>query len=138
MTNRFVNILLICRANKTTMDNNSQTIDFDNLNSIANNDEDFVKELIGLFLEQIPVFVNNLNELFIQNNLEKLGREAHTAKSSVMIFGMTRTGKLLNEIEFWAEDKNAQDIGRALKIVEKDLLQAEIELLSALNTGKFQ
>ena len=120
------------------MDNNLQTIDFNSLNSVANNDEDFVKELIGIFLEQIPVFVNNLNELFIQNNLEKLGREAHTAKSSVMIFGMTRTGKLLNQIEFWAEDKNAQDIGRALKIVEKDLLQAEIELLSALNNGKFQ
>lgn len=118
------------------MDNNSQTIDFKSLNNVANNDEDFIKELIGIFLEQIPVFVNNLNQLFIQNNFEKLGREAHTAKSSVMIFGMAKTGKLLNQIENWAGDDN-EDIGRVLKIVEKDFRQAEIELLNALDTGKF-
>jgi HPt (histidine-containing phosphotransfer) domain-containing protein len=120
------------------MDNNSQTIDFTSLNNIANNDEDFIKELIGIFLEQIPAFVNNLNQLFDQNNLEKLGREAHTAKSSVMIFGMTKTGKLLNQIELWAEsNNNNHNIGLSLKIVEKDLRQAEIELSTALETGKF-
>jgi HPt (histidine-containing phosphotransfer) domain-containing protein len=120
------------------MDNNSQTIDFESLNNIANNDEDFIKELIGIFLEQIPDFINNLNQLFTQNNMEKLGREAHTAKSSVMIFGMTKTGKLLNQIELWAEDNNTVDIGRTLKIVEKDLHQAQTDLSTALATGKFQ
>jgi HPt (histidine-containing phosphotransfer) domain-containing protein len=120
------------------MNNNSQTIDFKSLNNVAINDEDFIKELIGIFLEQIPIFVTNLNELYIQNNLEKLGREAHTAKSSVMIFGMAKTGKLLNQIELWAEDKNTNEIGRALKIVEKDLHQAQIELSTALATEKFQ
>ncbi|GAB1450271.1 hypothetical protein MASR2M47_03270 [Draconibacterium sp.] len=120
------------------MDNNSHTIDFKSLNSVANDDEDFKKELIAIFLEQIPVFIDNLNQLFIQNNLEKLGREAHTAKSSVMIFGMTKTGKLLNQIENWSADNNNEDIGRALKIVEMDFLQAKVELLNALDTGKFQ
>ncbi len=115
-----------------------QTIDFSSLNTIANNDKDFVKELIGIFLDQIPDFIKNLNQLFTENNLEKLGREAHTAKSSVMIFGMTNTGMLLNKIEIWAENKNIDEIGPALRIVEKDLNLAKIELTDALKAEKFK
>lgn len=120
------------------MNNNSQTIDFTSLYIVANNDEDFIKELIGIFLDQIPDFINNLNQLYSENNLEKLGREAHTAKSSVMIFGMSNTGKLLNQIELWAENNNVDEIGPALKIVEKDLYLAKNELIVAIKAEKFK
>lgn len=120
------------------MDNNSQTIDFTSLYSVANNDEEFIKELVGIFLDQIPDFVKNLNQLFQANNMEKLGREAHTAKSSVMVFGMVKTGKLLNQIELWAENKIIDEIGPALKIVEKDLELAKVELNEALKADKFK
>ena len=50
------------------MDNNSQTIDFTSLYSVANNDEEFIKELSGIFLEQIPDFIKNMNQLFTENN----------------------------------------------------------------------
>ena len=120
------------------MDNNSQTIDFTSLFSVANNDEEFIKELILIFLDQIPDFIKNMNHLFKENNLEKLGREAHTAKSSVMVFGMTNTGKLLNQIELWAENKNIDEIETALKIVEKDLELAKNELTDALKAEKFK
>ncbi len=120
------------------MDNNSQTIDFTSLFIVANNDKEFINELIGIFLDQIPDFIKNLNQLFNENNFDKLGREAHTAKSSVMIFGMTNTGKLLNKIEQWAENKNIDEIGPALKIVEKDLDLAKNELMDALKAEKFK
>lgn len=120
------------------MDNNSQTIDFTNLYSVANNDEEFIKELIEIFLAQIPAFIKNMNQLFLDNNLEKLGREAHTAKSSVMVFGMINTGKLLNQIEIWAENKNLDEIEPALKIVERDLELAKNELNEALKAEKFK
>lgn len=120
------------------MDNNSQTIDFTSLYSVANNDEEFIKELIAIFLDQIPDFIKNMNQLFLDNNLEKLGREAHTAKSSVMVFGMINTGKLLNQIEIWAENKNLDEIEPALKIVERDLELAKNELTEALKAEKFK
>jgi HPt (histidine-containing phosphotransfer) domain-containing protein len=120
------------------MDNNSQTIDFTSLYSVANNDEEFIKELIEIFLAQIPDFIQNMNQLFLDNNLEKLGREAHTAKSSVMVFGMINTGKLLNQIEIWAESKNLDEIEPALKIVERDLELAKNELNEALKAEKFK
>lgn len=120
------------------MDNNSQTIDFTSLYSVANNDEEFIKELIEIFLAQIPDFIKNMNQLFLDNNLEKLGREAHTAKSSVMVFGMINTGKLLNQIEIWAENKNLDEIEPALKIVERDLELAKNELNETLKAEKFK
>lgn len=120
------------------MDNNSQTIDFTSLYSVANNDVEFIKELIAIFLDQIPDFIKNMNQLFLDNNLEKLGREAHTAKSSVMVFGMINTGKLLNQIEIWAENKNLDEIEPALKIVERDLELAKNELNETLKAEKFK
>ncbi len=114
------------------MKNSLLLINLDNLNSIAGGDDEFKKELIGIFLEQIPVFLKNLSELYIQNNLEKLGREAHTAKSSALIFGMENTGNLLKDIELWANSKNTSDIAPALNQVEIDLNLARIELENLL------
>lgn len=117
------------------MNNNLQSIDFKHLNNIANGDENFKKELIGIFLEQIPEFINNMNKFFEQNNLEKLAREAHTAKSSVLIFGMTNTGKLLKEIQLFAENKNLEQIEPALKHVVQELNFAKTELLNVLKVA---
>lgn len=114
------------------MENNLQLINLDNLDTVASGDEEFKKELIGIFLEQIPVFLKNLSELYYQNNLEKLGREAHTAKSSVLIFGMENTGNLLKDIELWANSKNTSEIAPALNQVEIDLNLAIIELENLL------
>lgn len=109
-----------------------QLINLDNLNSIAGGDEEFKKELIGIFLEQIPTFLKNMSELYIQNNFEKLGREAHTAKSSVLIFGMENTGNLLKDIELSANNKNTSKIAPALNQVEIDLNLAITELENLL------
>ena len=110
------------------MNSSLQPIDFNHLNSIVNGDEDFKRELIKIFLEQIPEFVINLNSFFESKNLEKLAREAHTAKSSVLIFGMTNTGKLLKNIQLWAENNESEKIGTALKQVITDLDDAKAEL----------
>jgi hypothetical protein len=51
-------------------------------------------------LKQIPEFINNMKKYLDDNNMEYLAREAHTAKSSVLIFGMENTGLLLKDIQF--------------------------------------
>ncbi len=110
------------------MENNLQLIDIKVLNSLANDDADFKKELIRIFLDQIPGFVENMNQFYKENDFEKLGREAHTAKSSVLIFGMTNTGHLLKEIQTWSENKKFDDIGPALNQVVLDLNNAQLDL----------
>jgi HPt (histidine-containing phosphotransfer) domain-containing protein len=114
------------------MSSNLKTIDINHLNSIVNGDENFKKELIGIFLNQIPVFIQNMKDYLDNNKMEKLAREAHTAKSSALIFGMENTGRLLKEIQHWAENNMALEIAPALKQVETELSKAETELLDLL------
>jgi HPt (histidine-containing phosphotransfer) domain-containing protein len=110
------------------MNSNLKTIDLNHLNSITSGDESFKKELIAIFLNQIPVFIHNMKDYLDNNKMEKLAREAHTAKSSALIFGMENTGKLLKEIQHWAENKKPAEICPALEEVEMELLQAKTEL----------
>ncbi|HSH19610.1 MAG TPA: Hpt domain-containing protein [Draconibacterium sp.] len=114
------------------MSNNLQSIDIEHLNEISNGDENFKKELIGIFLEQIPEFVNNMNQFFGENKFEKLAREAHTAKSSVLIFGMTGTGLLLKDIQHLAENNEGTEIQPKMKQVEMELNNAKNELMILL------
>lgn len=114
------------------MSDNLQSIDSKHLDNIANGDENFKKELIEIFMNQIPVFIDNMNDFFATNNMEKLAREAHTAKSSVLIFGMESTGKLLKDIQLFAENNQVPDIKPALKQVVSEMSQAKDELVKLL------
>jgi HPt (histidine-containing phosphotransfer) domain-containing protein len=117
------------------MNSNLKTINFKHLDSIASGDESFKKELIGIFLNQIPVFIQNMKDYLDNNKMEKLAREAHTAKSSALIFGMENTGLLLKEIQLLAESKKETEIRPALEVVEMEFKQAKTELLDVLKNG---
>jgi HPt (histidine-containing phosphotransfer) domain-containing protein len=123
---------IILWHNKTKMSNNLQPVDFNHLDSIVNGDESFKKELIGIFLEQIPVFMKNMNKFLENNKPENLAREAHTAKSSVLIFGMTNAGALLKEIQLLAESKKIMEIQPILKLVETEFNNATEQLSGSL------
>lgn len=114
------------------MNRNLKTIDLNHLNSITSGDESFKKELIAIFLNQIPVFIHNMKDYLDNNKMEKLAREAHTAKSSALIFGMENAGNLLKEIQLLAETKQADVIQPKLLQVETELNQANSELLEIL------
>ncbi len=110
------------------MSTNLKPVDFNHLDSIVNGDENFKKELISIFLEQIPDFLKNMKLFLEKKNTEKLAREAHTAKSSAMIFGMTDAGKLLKEIQLLAENKNTEEISPALQLVVSEFENATEQL----------
>ena len=114
------------------MNDKLQSVDFTHLNTLVGGDINFRNELIGIFLEQIPDFIMNMKQFLAGNKLNNLAREAHTAKSSVLIFGMTNTGYLLKEIQHWAESKKIMEIENALTQVELDLNYAKTELTKVL------
>jgi HPt (histidine-containing phosphotransfer) domain-containing protein len=115
------------------MNDNLKIIDLNHLDTITGGDENFKKELADIFLLQIPVFIENMKTYYDGNKMEELAREAHTAKSSVLIFGMENAGRLLKEIQHLAENKKIKEIEPALKEVEIDLQQAKTELGEFLN-----
>jgi len=62
------------------------------LRTITEGDTESVRELIILFIEQVPEFIENLNKFLDEKRYAELGNEAHKAKSSVMIMGMDELG----------------------------------------------
>ena len=107
-------------------------VDFTQIDEITAGDIDFKKELIGIFISQIPEFIQNMNKALENNNLEFLARESHSAKSSVMIFGMDNTGAILKRIELQAKNKIQDDLPALLKEAEFNLKLAFLQLTSLL------
>jgi HPt (histidine-containing phosphotransfer) domain-containing protein len=85
------------------MDKPKRNIDTKRLEEIAGGDTDFMKEVIDIFLSQIPDFSGNMRSFLKNQNWSVLAREAHTAKSSALTFGMEETGVLLKKIQLLAE-----------------------------------
>ena len=110
--------------------------DLNEIDKIAGGDNGFRNEMIAIFLDQIPEFLNNMRHFFDRNDFANLAREAHTAKSSVLIFGMTETGKLLKEIQIFSEDHLTDTIPQLLSEIENNLNAAKNNLRDILNLQK--
>ncbi len=83
-----------------------KVIDFSYIQSATDGDADLTKELVDVFKLQIPEFIQDF-ELAIQNqDVEKIGKVAHKAKSSVQIFGMQTLAEQLNSIEEEIDKQN--------------------------------
>lgn len=91
------------------------------LDEISAGDNNFKKELIEIFLEQVPEFVTNIKKFYAKNDLKNLGKEAHTATSSVLIFGMNETGNSFKKIQNLAEINESGTIPTLIQKVESEL-----------------
>lgn len=75
---------------------------FTNLNylqTITEGDNSSMRELIILFIEQVPEFIGNLKKYLAEEQYIELGKEAHKAKSSVMIMGMDNLSNDLKTLQ---------------------------------------
>jgi len=103
------------------MSNDLQALNLEYLDDIAAGDINFKKDLIKIFLQQVPEFISNMKKFNSENDLQNLAKEAHTAKSSVLIFGMEETGASLKKIQLLAEEKKEEEIPGLLEKVITDL-----------------
>ena len=110
------------------MANNFQQINIKLLDSVSLGDNEFKKELIEIFLEQIPVFISNMKRFYDEGDLTNLAKEAHTAKSSVLIFEMTNTGKSLKEIQSLSEENKVKTLLSLIESVKNELNDAASQL----------
>ena len=109
-----------------------QSANLDYLEEISGGDNEFKKEMIQIFLRQIPEFTSNLEKYLAEKNYSDLAKEAHTAKSSVLIFKMEETGKLLKNIQLEAEKNEIDTIPVKIQTVKEDMTNASKELAIVL------
>lgn len=118
------------------MDGQFNHVNLDYLDNISGGDGNFKRELIGIFLKQIPEFMRNLYHFLQEKKYDDLAKEAHTAKSSVLIFMMEETGKDLKKIQLLAENHQTEDIPSLIEKVKTELDGATKELTEFLNYQK--
>ena len=78
--------------------------DLSYLTEVAAGDREFLFELAETFIRQVNEFSENMKLYLREGQYELLAKEAHTAKSSVILFGLHRLGTRLKEFQLLAQD----------------------------------
>ena len=105
----------------------------DYLRNITGGDTESIREIIILFIEQVPEFIANLKKHLEEQNYPELGKEAHKAKSSVMIMGMEDLGYDLKSLQMATINKTGEEKYAAhVKRFEDQCLVAVTELQKEL------
>jgi HPt (histidine-containing phosphotransfer) domain-containing protein len=77
--------------------------DLSYLKEITGGESSIVIEMVEMFLEQVDEFKGNMTNYLNNKNYVDLGKEAHKAKSSVLIVGMEELGKNLKKLQLLTE-----------------------------------
>jgi HPt (histidine-containing phosphotransfer) domain-containing protein len=105
----------------------------DYLEMVAGGDPELMKELIGMFRDQVAEFITEMNLLFHEKNYHALGNLAHKAKSSVAIMGMDSLAIMLKNFELQAKDgKNSEKYESYISRFEHDTKEALKELATLI------
>jgi HPt (histidine-containing phosphotransfer) domain-containing protein len=99
------------------------------LKNMSGGNNGFVKEMIGIFTEQVHELEDSLKTALAKQDYEQLGKHAHKAKSTVSIMGMESLAADLKSLELWAPE--AKEIDKYHSIVDRFILdtkEAVIEL----------
>ena len=100
------------------------------LQNITEGDTESMREIILLFLEQVPEFIGNLKKYLAEGKYDELGNEAHKAKSSVMILGMEKLGHDLKALQIATINKTGQET------YPQHVQRFEVECLAAVEELK--
>lgn len=83
------------------------TLDLTFLNEISGGDQDFIKDVLNTFLEEMPKDIEQMNQAILQQDNKMIGRMAHKTKSTLQTLGLHDLKKLALTIEQSIKDEPA-------------------------------
>ena len=92
---------------------------------LTDGDEDFIREMLGIFIKNTPEAIANINSALMEKEYSSLSAHAHKLKSSIQILGDDDLYELIRKLENTAN--NAAD-SKDLKVLI-DRLTKELNLL---------
>ncbi len=122
-------------------DQNSEQISLDNLSTLLNGSKEQMIRMTEVFLDQIEKHFNELKFALNENDLDQITAITHKLKSSFKLFGMNKTGILLERIEQRAKTLNRDELNSELHLVLNMqprltyLLQKELNQLILSNSN---
>ena len=128
--------------NKSKSENqNSEQISLDNLSTLLNGSKEQMIRMTEVFLDQIEKHFNELKFALNENDLDQITAITHKLKSTFKLFGMNKTGILLERIEQRAKTLNRDELNSELHLVLNMqprltyLLQKELNQLILSNSN---
>ncbi len=104
-------------------------VDLENLRVIAGGDEDFINDMISLFVTQTGDSVKNLKASLAEPDWDKIGKIAHKIVPTFQYMGMPKVSEELRRIEELARaEKNLKELSELIERIEKFYQLAVAEL----------
>lgn len=108
----------------------AKIIDLAYVDEASAGDPELRADLLNLFLEQVSTVPDYLSQLASQQDFDKLGREAHKFKASVLYMGMNEMGAVLKKLEVVAKKIYVRSCATTLSDEAKRLYLSQINGLS--------
>jgi HPt (histidine-containing phosphotransfer) domain-containing protein len=103
------------------------------LKEITGGENSIVIEMVEMFLAQVDEFKENMTKFLSTQSYIELGKEAHKAKSSVLIVGMEELGKNLKKLQLLTEaNAEVESYPEYVKMFIEQCDEAVIELQSEI------
>ena len=108
-----------------------ESININSLKEITGDDEEFEKDIMEKFLEEMPVYLKELEIEIVEENFLSIKKAAHKMKAPVAMFGLDGLRNKLKEIEDLAENSLANLIVKKFSACKIQLKKNsnEIEML---------
>ena len=104
------------------------------LETVTGGDKEILKEIVGIFSDQIVEMANEMRSLHAKDDFHSLGMLAHKAKSSVAIMGMNDLAKMLKTFELEGkEGRNKENYIMYIERYDKETKLAVLELYDYIN-----
>lgn len=101
----------------------------DKVQEMAEGDEEFIKSVISVFLEEVPQDLEHLEKALVAENYEQVYQLAHKIKPNVDLLGMEQTRAAALEIETLGKNEaNMSEIQKVFPNLKKDINQVVSEL----------
>ena len=120
--------LVVKKMEKTS---SSKLLNTNYLKDMSEGNDEFVKEMLGIFYEDTPPLIENLKAAVAQQDWKKMVQLAHKYRSPLALLGLKEIEESMKVIEYQAKQENGIDSIK--KEFEKALLQSEKVLLEVQN-----
>lgn len=96
------------------------TYNLTKVHAISDNDVDFAKQIVVLFLEEVPAEVKNIKRGVKEKDHQKVYQSAHKIKPTLDLLGMDLAYEDVVAIETWTrtegKKREIKEVVRALKV----------------------
>ena len=103
-------IMIVCdQTVSCIMVQQGRYVDLSYLENMSGGSKSLVKEMVQIFIDQVPEFSAEMKEFLDKKDYQSLGLLAHKAKSSVAIMGMNNLADNLKEFELLTKEEKDVD-----------------------------